>query len=1485
MVLTRRRETSDNDSGPCKRRKQRNSVSDVVDVSSIKQENNQIRLEEDILLLEKCMEILQKRKQSIDSQLLESKCQRDDIVRTLSTITDRKEHLDASQARQQNLLQELQKSLSKSHEILLRLNNTAGVEEEMAQLTREIQEQMTISQQREEEEEEMIKEADKSGSNAIKVWLFLADENVDWLLAVQSIQEDNNVLDLERIFVKVDHTDDHFLQEIQKHTAVSVESWSTKEGEMLLLSACSRETAIIPVIALANFPLDPDLLMKATPNVRVILSTANPNTSKDIHLSLEVSHESVGGVTSTRQTIFVHPPPGNTTMDYVQELQTHLQNYGKAPRSLRSILDSDTADFQLEVNSVCPTRVYPLRALVLNTIPEDDGAPPIYHSGGLLPATPIPDDTLIGYPHQKNTWRVRPLTQGEIGKAYDILDMRHEAFWRIGTEFVPIGILRATLEALMVVVLENTQERQRLANGSPIPPIYQDDHCLEQFWQGYWGTENRRCLMTFLPGVGDPSVLKAFLDVNATEALMQDAACRDVEDAATARRWSLWNTCLDCVLMMRGTDTHSGAYSGRTIMEFSRNVVDDFAEATSVKSVVNGKAEDVDSYHHLDPNVALCPYEIAGLCANPYCTYQHLTAIPSRSNIVPREMLPLPALTLLEGPAQLGKVIEVTQKELPDCAAEFDSATEEAQKQAECETVIVQEETKCNQAVAPTKGISSDISDGSEPLFDQEAKNIKSVREAANGSTSEGKGFAGSNSRAKMETRDSGHETISREKIRLMNNETNDECESSLEFVPFVDWGVTSTWEEENDIFANLEIAGLAGWGSQAKKVQLEPNPTEKPREFWWQTKSQIAAKPVGFEDWLRIFGGFHVMRNRDDNTVFLEYQGPIPTSFRERLAFAARMVDCARVIVHAGRFDLTEPLFAIFRNVLNGAAQPDLSDVGFLRRVGLVTSTALSSVFCSQNGVRRALECHLILAMVSAFLQALHGKLTARAEDQELDLIGLCVHVEELSCLVLGKDKLGCGYLKNETQHRSAWHIRESIKLELFRKKYSCSICSADADVEDCVALLEDTRKAAAFGLAVRSGFSLLSVTDDILRPIWSLVKSFLHQPKETPFSQVVASLRSCIYVCHIVLAVFEGGVDCLESVGGDPKRLSSLSFFALAQLDGKLHGVLKSINHLLGGKMKLPLAHVLLAPLLAASVSFSSHMGFYKTAQHRLEEALARPLVSSTEQYAEVLWSQLLHLRSCLPFSQKFPGNQRRTALGRCRVLTSDLLDSHKQIADKAGLNGSCPHRLCVSGDWVLLVRFMNQQSNRKTAAKLKQCLCSVLRQGTSIGLKTDTPMQAPTSLHRIAPFSKQCQSIADFPPSLLVHCQNIKFLNLASCQLRFLPQSFGLIVQNLSALDISCNNLNCLPDSFGLLENLSVFAAHNNLLDGLPESFRDLSSLRKLHLCDNCLEAFPFMLHKVKQLEELRLGGNNFEMGKLAHLALLLPKLRVFVPPEHK
>lgn len=61
-------------------------------------------------------------------------------------------------------------------------------------------------------------------------------------------------------------------------------------------------------------------------------------------------------------------------------------------------------------------------------------------------------------------------------------------------------------------------------------------------------------------------------------------------------------------------------------------------------TVDDGSTEQDSTISAFDPNLSLCPYELAGTCADKLCPYQHITKEPK---IVARERLPLPRIKLL----------------------------------------------------------------------------------------------------------------------------------------------------------------------------------------------------------------------------------------------------------------------------------------------------------------------------------------------------------------------------------------------------------------------------------------------------------------------------------------------------------------------------------------------------------------------------------------------------------------------------------------------------------------------------------------------------------------------------------------------------------------------------------------------------------------------------------------------------------------------
>lgn len=101
----------------------------------------------------------------------------------------------------------------------------------------------------------------------------------------------------------------------------------------------------------------------------------------------------------------------------------------------------------------------------------------------------------------------------------------------------------------------------------------------------------------------------------------------DDDSNAFSRRCLLWNTCLDFKVFQTNRDEVPSLTHRR--QQQQQDVIQSNLEQAKIT---------------LDPNVPLCPYELAGICADEFCPYQHTTS--RRRSMKPRERLPLPPMVL-----------------------------------------------------------------------------------------------------------------------------------------------------------------------------------------------------------------------------------------------------------------------------------------------------------------------------------------------------------------------------------------------------------------------------------------------------------------------------------------------------------------------------------------------------------------------------------------------------------------------------------------------------------------------------------------------------------------------------------------------------------------------------------------------------------------------------------------------------------------------
>ena len=1003
----------------------------------------------------------------------------------------------------------------------------------------------------------------------------------------------------------------------------------------------------------------------------------------------------------------------------------------------------------------------------------------------------------------------------------------------------------------------------------PVPVLYHDKARLAAFWKSHSqlvptthakSKEEEEChasstttaniiLFVFSPCVSSPKIVEKIMTVTATETLAEGArlmamAGDDATDILSAvakyRRQTLWNTCLDFCLMSMGNSSNSdrndkngssdkpqgnernrpsedGGKAGLDIgMEVGANVETGVGSgdvsATHDTIIIGGgttqsttadENEVNENLLHLDPNVALCPYELAGVCADSFCPFQHLNTKdrPSHEAVLPRELLPLPQLRLPEDPVPLESVLPLTLGLSNQGCVIIGSAVEKEEARD----------------VQNKNGLST--SSGTDNVGNVTMEDITETETAVDEFI---KGDP---------NRQNDSENVNIPDVALGEYQPLQEFEDNSDFVAFGEIDCNDPDDDDED-FMNLETAGLVGFTRENrpdlnKEVSLTNG---RKKSFWWlpvsfgDKISDGTTKPTSVEDWLYSFGGLIVTRGGEDasSDIVLEFQGRKPISDVELCQFTGKIVDCSRLLLHAGRFDLSEPLCTLAQycvddfkaNFLREEVHSPLLQsiqevVNIFEMVFERTRGVLEEAFCHQNGIDITLSSQLSLALFSDFLERFHRQLTAEA-DTDADL-NWCFDFLD-TCMNTMKD---CDAKKahmdiGKATEESANYIRGTIKWAVFRNnvppayrvnigaKYTKSKgqgASADQGGKVSIVervsslLLEDLRTALACASSIRSGFSLHNVADDFLRPIWSIVKTSLRPRALTSMSEIPHStvcLRSVLFIVYSIKGAFEGAVDLLSEVAGDPHKLSALSYSSMVQLDIVCHGILKSLKSILSNNVDTNLFSTLVTPIMGASISFACHLGLYTKAQLRLEDLLDTlnkdSAVDSLFFCSELLWSQLVHLRSSLPFSQ-MTGTKVQQAVQT--ILPIELSESHELVANKVNAFGVQLHHLSLSGDWTILSRLGLIGEEARPVGEKQLAACASLLENSSEPSGIDLHIPEPlsplaSSLRMVDPGNSV--GLATFPRSLLVYGWKITTLHLNRCELRELPHSIGLHMPNL-------------------------------------------------------------------------------------------------------
>ncbi|SNX84803.1 uncharacterized protein MEPE_03512 [Melanopsichium pennsylvanicum] len=136
--------------------------------------------------------------------------------------------------------------------------------------------------------------------------------------------------------------------------------------------------------------------------------------------------------------------------------------------------------------------------------------------------------------------------------------------------------------------------------------------------------------------------------------------------------------------------------------------------------------------------------------------------------------------------------------------------------------------------------------------------------------------------------------------------------------------------------------------------------------------------------------------------------------------------------------------------------------------------------------------------------------------------------------------------------------------------------------------------------------------------------------------------------------------------------------------------------------------------------------------------------------------------------------------------------------------------------------------------------------------------------------APTSDAVVSLPKELPSLAWHF--LRYLNLSSNNLTFVPNEPLLCLSGLTNLDLSSNLLNVVPPSLSHLRLLTSLNMSDNLIDSVLGIYDALPAIRVLNLAKNRLESLCG-LERLYTLQRIDLRGNAiYEAGEVGRLAPL-------------
>lgn len=876
--------------------------------------------------------------------------------------------------------------------------------------------------------------------------------------------------------------------------------------------------------------------------------------------------------------------------------------------------------------------------------------------------------------------------------------------------------------------------------------------CALEFFEldSFWDVSPREDILAssnLLPSIASKELMRSILDLAAREILILD---RKADQKGRHRREAMWYTCIDARALCR---------------PFSLKHIQDEPSLEAPHRDIDPRSDSIQ----IDPNVALCPYEISGSCADPDCVYQHLVQRESGA-LLPRELLPLPRHRRSHSKASRG-----TNSQPGQTVARFASGDE------------------------------------------------KKV-------------------------------------------------------------------EDKSDFIA-LPPPVEEDWISDRS---FDPSLLKTRGGFWWMEEGRAAdlrklPKDTPISEVLTIMGlRFFKSRSKQSVLSSLSADGIPPLSFGGTCKAVGMLIDCVRLALHSGRFDicrsLQQPSMINVGWLLDQTSSSEkesgnlLHQIVFLCREMIDEAIKSSYAFNSKetSPARAAIDTQVILAVFYYFMQHLDSFFENGDVSERTSALQKWLEIMK---------KIDKGAL-----FALPGNFPSDTTFDDVLKK----VCSVDA-VDDTATEFSDPRfdSISNFVDGVQAslylkGFvseskSTRDLVDRILYPSLDAARKLFHSSlaeEKAGASAELALSKGITVIAYVVL----GAVEWMAGqIRGD--SIDSLH----AELCQVCHVVDKILMEIRSYGAPILMLDLLLSPVFASNISLAVTSKVYDRALRRLEGLLIDyddDANLNAMQYSELLWSQLAQLRASLP--DRVLDSSDADSLLISLNLPTTIVDSHEFLASYVSQLEVCPHHFSLANDWNIvaaLIKSKTSKERNKRRKKVrnrdpirndmlrKECLRLMTPSSTHALQRVNFLKKQPLQLNRFHGAPLEIRPA--IPHSILLTGSTTLELNLSLTSIRRLPHHFGNYFPNLKTLRLYDNHLDELPETMHHLTSLETLDVGKNLLVQLPSQF-SLPSLKVLKAEDNRLTQLPITLKGCKRLERLDLSKNPAPGSEIYALVAQLPSL---------